>query len=152
MVLASYAPLFARLGYAQWSPDMIWFDGESSYGTPSYYVQQMYSTLMGTKLLQTVNEKEEIPFTVSYNEAEQVIYVKLVNTLERTVQVELKTEMTLTGRGEVYVMQGLEEEVNSIQTPLNIAPHCASLETANHMIYEVGPKSFHVLKMDYRLK
>lgn len=152
VVLASYAPLFARLGYAQWSPDMIWFDGESSYGTPSYYVQQMYSTLMGTKLLQTVNEKEEIPFTVSYNEAEQVIYVKLVNTLERTVQVELKTEMTLTGRGEVYVMQGQEEEVNSIQTPRNIAPHCAPLETDSTMLYEVGPKSFHVLKMDYRVQ
>ncbi|MEK4327048.1 alpha-L-arabinofuranosidase C-terminal domain-containing protein [Paenibacillus sp. FSL R7-0312] len=147
VVLASYAPLFARLGYAQWSPDMIWFDGENSYGTPSYYVQQMYSTLMGTKLLQTVNEQEEIPFTVSYDEEAQVIYVKLVNTLERSVTVELETGMPLTGFGEAYVMQGQEEDVNSIGTPRSIAPHSYPLETAGSMVYEIGPKSFHVLKM-----
>jgi alpha-L-arabinofuranosidase len=126
---------------------MIWFDGENSYGTPSYYVQQMYSTLMGTKLLQTVNKQEEIQFTVSYDEEAQVIYVKLVNTLERSVSVELETEMPLTGLGEAYVMQGQEEDVNSIGTPRNIAPHSYPLETAGSMVYELGPKSFHVLKM-----
>jgi alpha-L-arabinofuranosidase len=41
--LASYAPLFARAGSAQWVPDMIWFDGESAYGSPSYYVQMLFS-------------------------------------------------------------------------------------------------------------
>ena len=43
VVLASYAPLFARLGFTQWAPDMIWFDGETSYATPNYYVQKMFS-------------------------------------------------------------------------------------------------------------
>ena len=42
VVLASYAPLFARVGYAQWSPDMIWFDETKAYGTPSYFVQKLY--------------------------------------------------------------------------------------------------------------
>lgn len=42
VVLASYAPLFARLGFTQWAPDMIWFDGETSYATPNYYVQKMF--------------------------------------------------------------------------------------------------------------
>ena len=41
VVLASYAPLFARVGYAQWSPDMIWFDETKAYGTPSYFVQKL---------------------------------------------------------------------------------------------------------------
>ncbi len=40
--MASYAPLFARLNYTQWAPDMIWFDDASSYVTPTYYVQSMY--------------------------------------------------------------------------------------------------------------
>lgn len=40
--MASYAPLFARVGAVQWAPDLIWFDNTRSYGTPSYYVQAMY--------------------------------------------------------------------------------------------------------------
>ena len=48
VVLASYAPLFARVGYAQWSPDMIWFDDARAYGTPSYYVQKLYGENLGT--------------------------------------------------------------------------------------------------------
>lgn len=42
VTMASYAPLFAKIGYTQWTPDLIWFDNEKSYGSPSYYVQQMY--------------------------------------------------------------------------------------------------------------
>ena len=142
VVLASYAPLFARIGYAQWSPDMIWFDGESSYGTPSYYVQKMYSTLMGTKILQVVNDEEEIPFTVSYDTEEQVIYVKLVNTLEHSVSVELETGISLSGNGEVYVMQGQDEEVNSSEDPLNIAPRSYPLKTAIPWFMRSDPSHF----------
>ena len=40
--LACYAPLFANVDYVNWSPDMIWFDNHRSYGTPNYYVQQMF--------------------------------------------------------------------------------------------------------------
>jgi len=52
VVLASYAPLFARVGYAQWSPDMIWFDEKCAYGTPSYYVQKLYGENMGNVTLE----------------------------------------------------------------------------------------------------
>lgn len=40
--LASYAPLFARENHVQWIPDAVWFNDESVYGTPSYYVQSMF--------------------------------------------------------------------------------------------------------------
>lgn len=40
--IASYAPLFARENNYQWSPDMIWFTNTSVYGTPDYYVQQLF--------------------------------------------------------------------------------------------------------------
>lgn len=44
VTMTSYAPLFAKFGHTQWTPDLIWFDNEQSYGSPSYYVQQMYGT------------------------------------------------------------------------------------------------------------
>lgn len=147
VVLASYAPLFARLGYTQWSPDMIWFDAEKSYGSPSYYVQKMYSTLMGTDLLQIENDKEEIPFTVSYDREERSLFVKLANILDHTVTVKLETESSLKEEAEVYIMEGSEADLNSIAEPFKVAPKKYPLKVSNVMDYELKPKSFHVIKM-----
>lgn len=41
--MSSYAPLLARADAYQWAPDLIWFDNTRVFGTPSYYVQLMYS-------------------------------------------------------------------------------------------------------------
>jgi alpha-L-arabinofuranosidase len=147
VVLASYAPLFARLGYAQWSPDMIWFDAERSYGSPSYYVQKMYSTLMGTNLLQVVNDEEEIPFTVSYSKEDNAVIVKLANIKDHNVRVKLDTEFELNGDAEAYIMQGSEFDVNSIDNPLKVSPKKHLIKVNNIMDYDVNAKSFHVIKM-----
>lgn len=147
VVLASYAPLFARIGYAQWSPDMIWFDGQYSYGSPSYYVQKMYSNFMGTDLLQVINDQEDIPFSVSYEKEENVVIVKLVNILEHTVRVRLENEFLLDGKGEVYIMEGNVEDVNSIGEPFNITPRRYEIRIEKSMDYDVNAKSFHVIKM-----
>lgn len=51
VVMSSYAPLFAKIGSTQWTPDLIWFDNTQVYGTPSYYVQKLFSTNCGTVYL-----------------------------------------------------------------------------------------------------
>jgi alpha-L-arabinofuranosidase len=43
MPMASYAPMLANVHAINWRPDLIYFDGVSSYGTPSYYVQKMFA-------------------------------------------------------------------------------------------------------------
>ncbi|HTY39224.1 MAG TPA: alpha-L-arabinofuranosidase C-terminal domain-containing protein, partial [Bacteroidota bacterium] len=53
VAMASYAPLFANVHYKKWNPDLINFDGSLGYGTPSYYVQQMFSTNRGDVVLQS---------------------------------------------------------------------------------------------------
>lgn len=147
VVLASYAPLFARLGYMQWSHDMVFFNGEDSYGSPSYYVQKMYSTLMGTNLLEIINDVEEITFTVSYDKEEQYIIVKLVNNLEHAVHVELETKFSLAEDGEIYIMEGQKKDVNSIYEPFNVAPKKYDIKVKSSMSYEINPRSFYVIKM-----
>jgi alpha-L-arabinofuranosidase len=57
VVMASYAPLFANLSNKDWNPDLIYFTGTQVYGTPSYYVQQMFSLNRGDYVL---------PLTVAY--------------------------------------------------------------------------------------
>jgi len=41
--MASYAPLFVNVNNRAWNPDAIGFDSARCYGTPSYYVQQLFS-------------------------------------------------------------------------------------------------------------
>ena len=43
VVMSSYAPLFANVNAKNWNPDLIYFDGSDVCGTPSYYVQKLFS-------------------------------------------------------------------------------------------------------------
>ena len=43
VAMSSYAPLLAKVGAIQWQPDLIWFDNTRVYGSPSYYVQELFS-------------------------------------------------------------------------------------------------------------
>lgn len=54
--LVAYAPLFNKVltdGTYRWTPDLIWFDDESVWYTPNYYVQQLFAKYLGDKLLST---------------------------------------------------------------------------------------------------
>lgn len=53
VLMGSYAPLFANLNNKDWNPDLIYFTGTQVYGTPSYYVQQMFSLNRGDVVLPT---------------------------------------------------------------------------------------------------
>lgn len=52
--LAAYAPLFNKVltdGSYRWTPDCIWFDDETVWFTPNYYVQQLFASHLGDKVL-----------------------------------------------------------------------------------------------------
>lgn len=56
VLLAAYAPLFNKVltdGTYRWTPDCIWFDDETVWFTPNYYVQQLYAKYLGNKVLAT---------------------------------------------------------------------------------------------------
>ena len=47
--MMSYAPIFTHEDNFNWRPDMIRFNSSTSYGTPSYHVQKMFSNNIGTQ-------------------------------------------------------------------------------------------------------
>jgi len=51
VVMASYAPLFANVNYKKWNPDLINFDSSRVFGTPSYWVQKLFSENRGEAVL-----------------------------------------------------------------------------------------------------
>ncbi|MDN3241786.1 alpha-L-arabinofuranosidase C-terminal domain-containing protein [Glycomyces tritici] len=48
--LASYAPLLARAGHTQWTPDLIYFNADEVLPSASYHVQQMFGAERGTRV------------------------------------------------------------------------------------------------------
>ncbi len=130
VVLASYAPLFARLGYAQWSPDMIWFDGSSSYATPNYYVQQMYAANMGTVTIDTAGcEKaavaEGVYYSLSLCEKTGDIIVKIVNASdeEKNVELSLDSEWDIKENMKLTMLTGNDKKMgNTIDEPERFVP------------------------------
>lgn len=51
VVMSAYAPLFGHVDGWQWRPNLIWFDNLRVYGTPSYYVQQVFARNRGDRVL-----------------------------------------------------------------------------------------------------
>jgi alpha-L-arabinofuranosidase len=49
--IASYAPLFANVNGIQWHPDLIYYNNARAFGTPSYYVQQLFGQNRGDMVL-----------------------------------------------------------------------------------------------------
>lgn len=123
VIMASYAPLLARVGYVQWAPDMIWFDAETAYGTPSYYVQKMYSLNMGSYTLPIVAElPENVYASASYDaEAEEPV-LKLVNASGEAFDFEPEVEGSRIDTIVVTSLGGDElSAYNTIETPKKVA-------------------------------
>jgi alpha-L-arabinofuranosidase len=49
--MSCYAPLFARDGFTQWTPDLIFFDATRVMPTPSYHIQSLYSRNRPSRML-----------------------------------------------------------------------------------------------------
>lgn len=123
VVMTCYAPLFARTGHQQWQPDLIWFDNDSAYGTPSYYVQQLFSTNIGTKLAEVsvCTEGGSICTSATLSEDSSTLYVKLVNLADTAHDVHLCIDRPVQS-GTLYTLCADLDAVNSHAAPKNVAP------------------------------
>ena len=123
VIMASYAPLLARVGYVQWAPDMIWFDAETAYGTPSYYVQKMYSLHMGSYTLPVAAElPENVYASASYDEKTEETILKLVNASDEAFTFEPEAEGRQINTIAVTSLGGDEIlAYNTIEAPKKVA-------------------------------
>lgn len=149
--MTSYAPLFARIGYTQWNPDMIWYDDASSYGSPSYYVQSMYSNNNGTYTLETDAEKDyKIYHTQSYDAKSGDIIIKISNPheYEQRIKLNVDNSFDITGKMSVETLSGNSlDDINSIESPENIAPQKETQSFTNGMDFVINPLTFAVIRI-----
>lgn len=119
---ASAAPLFAREGYTQWIPDYIWFDADTSMGTPGYYVQKAFGNYTGKEGYEyEIDAKKDIYSVVSGDNLN--IYIKLVNAGNTQVEVN-----------EVVGEEGSYKLNNAI-----VLQMCASTKTMENVLHGDRP-------------
>ena len=164
---ASYAPLFEKEGCRDWDYNLIKFDEYGSYGTPSYYVQTMFSNNYGKKIVNTTLEKfndqtedyeerighQEDVYYVSSKDDEYV-YLKLVNHDSFAKDITLHYPKIADGTAvEVTSLSGNAFDQNTMQNPTNVAPVTSSAQIQNEKVqYTMPAMSLTVLKVKYAEK
>jgi alpha-N-arabinofuranosidase len=155
--LTSYAPLFAHVDGWQWTPDLIWFDNLKSYGTPNYYVQKLFSTNKGTKLIPTTSNsqpligQQEVYASSVIDEASGEIIVKVVNSgsTDKQVDISLKGVKKVNNEGKWVLLKSEElTSINSIENPMGVSPVVRDLSvTGKSVNLTLPPHSLSVLKI-----
>ena len=103
--MTSYAPLLAKEGHTQWTPDLIYFNNTEVKPTVDYYTQQMYGQNAGTEYIASTvalsNTQEAVRKRIGVSVVKDAAtgdrIVKLVNLLP----VEVNARVTLNGAGTV---------------------------------------------------
>jgi len=129
--MASYAPLFAREGHDQWSPDLIWFSGTESWGSPNYYVQQLFMTnrpdriVPSTEVVAGGNAEDPGFFhTCGYDADAGEVVVKCVNASEEPRELTLDFGNTSLHKGEIrrIELSGACNDQNTRENPNKCSP------------------------------
>jgi alpha-L-arabinofuranosidase len=116
VTMTSYAPLLAKEGHTQWSPDMIYFNNTEVKPTTDYYAQLMYGQNTGTQYLpadfrvdtQNQDARIRVGSSVVRDERTGDVIVKLVNMLPVNVdvQADLSSVVTAEQTATVTVLAG----------------------------------------------
>lgn len=161
VVMHCYAPLLVNVSQVtgagrsmQWATDLIGYDALTSYGSPAYYAQKMFSTMHGDEILATASDNiptrawqlrarrgepppaqqlREIFFNATRDSKSGIVYLKVVNaagTAQR-IDVRIAGAAKVGRKGEVITLaaNGLNDS-NSIDQPQKVVPRT---ETANDL-------------------
>jgi alpha-N-arabinofuranosidase len=154
--MASYAPLFAHIEGWQWSPDLIWFDNLNSYGTPNYYVQQLFSLNKGTDVVPLTLNNEAVAgqdgcyATASLDKNTHELIIKFVNSSANAQNVSFNIN------GSSYQKQAAvttlrSDDVNAANTlekPTTVSPVQSTLAVNGKLLkLAVEPYSFKVIRL-----
>ena len=118
VAMASYAPLLARHGNVDWTPDLIFFNNTAVFPTISYEVQKILGNTGGDFYCETTADNVSGRFAASTVKDSDTgtIYIKLVNGEEksRTVTVHLKGVTGLNPQASKLVIGG--SDPNKVNT------------------------------------
>lgn len=150
VAMASYAPLFAHAEGWQWRPNLIWFDNLRAYGTPNYYVQQLFCVNHGTAVLPTTvsdaptaaNQQPRFYASASYDQKTKEVILKVVNAAATAQETELRLtgSRSIKAKASVRVLtaSSLMDE-NTLDEPRRVAPKTGTIKNAGAQFQHTFP-------------
>jgi alpha-L-arabinofuranosidase len=159
--MASYAPLFAHADGWQWTPDLIWADNLHVYGTPNYYVQQLFCRNRGDSMLTTtINPgpgggqaapRETLYASAVLDVRAGQVVLKLVNATPQPQKTIIKLEgvkSVKTGAKRMLLTSPQPEDCNSFDDQKKVAPREMDVDIASSDFEQTLPgSSFVVLRI-----
>jgi alpha-N-arabinofuranosidase len=129
VIMASYAPLLVNVnpGGMQWESDLIGYDALTSYGSPSYYAQVMFSNHIGDQILNAKLDgtAPRLFYSATRKSTDGTVYLKLVNATStpQTVHIQLTGASAIDKSGKLIAMSAkTTAATNSITQPSAIVP------------------------------
>jgi alpha-N-arabinofuranosidase len=153
VVMAAYAPLFVNVnpGGMQWSSDLIGYDTQNSYGSPSYYTQVMFTSCLGDHTLDSSVSGAGDKFFYSATGSASKVCLKLVNatSVDRPMTITLQGIGTAARTAHVSTLHGSTIwATNTIKDPKRIVPVSSTVTIkAEAMPYSVPAYSIQVLEI-----
>lgn len=154
VVMEAYAPLLCNVntGATQWPTNLIGFNARGSFGSPSYYVLQLFGSQHGNQLVHALLEGQEHLYqSVTRDDKTGTVYVKLVNINAdaQPVDLTLAGASGLAPEGTATVLTGdTPASTNSIDRPENIVPVATVLKGVGPTFrYTLAPYSVTVLQL-----
>ncbi|MFT4155620.1 alpha-L-arabinofuranosidase C-terminal domain-containing protein [Parafilimonas sp.] len=157
VIMTSYAPLFAHVDGWQWTPDLIWFNNLYSYGTPDYYVQQLFACNKGTNVVpvtsnnEALKGKDSLYASAVTDAAANELILKIVNASAGTVskQISIDSKKKLSAKAMVITLQNNDPDaVNSIESPQNVSPQTSEADVKGRRLNIIlSPYSFTVIRI-----
>jgi alpha-N-arabinofuranosidase len=129
ILISSYAPLLVNVnpGGMQWQSDLIGYDANSAYGSPSYYAQVIFAGHVGTEVVASdlQGAGDRLFYSVTRDAAKGIVYLKVVNASSAPQAVKI----TLDGAKDVKPTAKLVSlsaattaATNSISDPKRVVP------------------------------
>jgi alpha-N-arabinofuranosidase len=153
VIMASYAPLFAKKGFTQWKTDMIFFDNTKICPTVNFYVQKIFITNQGDFYFDNVISKEEKDTTLAASCVQDSktgdIILKLVNVGNepKTMKINLSGFKKIISNAEKTVLTGDADAENSFENPQNIVPEKSAFKVSKTFEYAAPSMSLTAIRI-----
>ncbi|HZL44418.1 MAG TPA: endo-1,4-beta-xylanase, partial [Verrucomicrobiae bacterium] len=180
VVMSCYAPLFVNVSQLaganrsmQWGTDLIGYDALTSYGSPAYYAQKMFSTLHGDEILATDSQNmptrqwqpgmrrgvkpppqqiRQLFFDATRGSRSGILYLKVVNEAgtARRVDIQIAGAPNIQPEGEAVSMAADSPgDTNSLEQPRRIVPRTEKADNlGTNFTRDFPPYSITVLKLN----
>ena len=136
IIMASYAPLLVNVnpGAMQWATDLIGFDAQKTYASPSYWAQSLFAEHLGdgTARSSISREGKRFFYSATVSSGDKVLHLNLVNasTLEQPLSVHL-TGVSGAHRAAMVTLHAASyQATNSITDPDAIHPEKSTVSVS----------------------